>query len=1662
MTFRQFKALVIKNLRVKRFRIKQTLSELLYPIYIVGILIVVNFLTTSSSVFQAESFSPVSLFNSSSAPPSASNLTGPVWLAFAPETDETVKTMSTALQLLQQRQSHVGFFPVASLQLRPCANSSVLEQLYFESSLFSFFAGVDFKNDSVIELRFNETILPSPTLAVSALDCRTNSTSCIARRFVESGFTALQIALSQALAPSLQNLTVFNVTQFPVDAVVLQGTTPFLRFALGVYFVMAFGPIAQYLCVNVVGEKQKKLQVHLQTIGMATSAHYGSWLVVYVAVATVSVSVVTLLASVFKLLDINALVLFALLESYALSLLGFGFVVSAVMTGDKAAGLVAALGGLVLSLPQYAAPFVPFQARFALALSAPTALSMTLTALVLEPNAAFFSTSEWSVGHGIAMCLIDALLYFLLSLYLEKVWPIREFGVARHPLFCCWSSSRAKGDDMVSLDCLDGGAVNNAADFEAIEYSAADVAVSFRDVHKHYDGGAKKAVVGVNFTMLQGEIVGLIGANGTGKSSLINVLTGVVPATKGAIRINGVDVGAHPDAARKSLGVCAQQDILFDELTVLEHMRLYCAIKNLDEAAAEAEISQLLADVGLHKEANKRSALLSGGMKRRLSFALALIGKPTLLVLDECSAALDPLARKKIWEVLRRDAASRVTLMSSHFLDELEIVCDRTIVMQRGRFVFAGTPSFLKRRFKIAYTLTLACSSAPRVPAVREWLERELPDGGAQSVTVEKSSVFVKLVPSPLFPAFFRKLSAAQPTLAIDNISLDLPTLESVFLKIQAEAEEDGKDEAVRKSDGAHAAGAPPGGEADSLLDRSERGRVVSRSTPSFLRQVHAVFVARVLMIAREPKFYVFSVVLPVVFMFLGSFFGAKQASSVQQDTATFSFAASLAQLAAANAPAVVGALATSSASFLAKLPALLPANVTVAAVGGNVSAVDGWLLHNQTVNSTVLGVFGDSGVGAALELFYNASFVASLPALVQTSLMAAVPSPQALNVSFASHALPGGGVSFDSNSFMGVLFVGLALTFTPGTYAIDVVRDRATGVKHQLRLAGLRRAAYWAALLVTDLAMYALIGVAAIILFHAMPMAAFTGPALPAVLLSMALFLPSVILFAFVLSFLFGSNVEAAQSMLPPALSMVGVVSFIVVALVDLGGQYETARMIHMALSFAVPTYPLSGALYYVNRVALLSALGVPQTITVGTYFEWSTNVTITYVASMAHMIVFAALIIVLDKRADRARASVLRGAVRPDNAALLERPVDEDVAGESQRVADLLQRGGELPLLLISKVWKSFRIPQVAADAKNAALKERKARGDDNIEDAHDGDGSDEQRRDEASEQRRRRLMAAPQDGTIGTSTHVRVAVENTSLAVDKGSIAVLLGVNGAGKSTLMGMVVGDLAPDQGDIFIANQRVDGGDRAFEALGFCPQRDSLFELLSVEQHLRMYARIKGVAPHQIEARIEYLLRTMQIGEFRRVVAKKLSGGTKRKLSLAVSLISAPQVLVLDEISTGVDVSAKRFLWKVVRAQAEEQAIVLTTHSLEEAEALADRCVLMVNGQLVALGSVSHLRERFGRGLQLEVKSPPETSGAVASAVRARFGATAELLSSFHGLQRFMIRSRCDLADGFAALEALQCDAALRVDSATLAPTTLQDVFIEFALLQHDDERAKQ
>jgi ABC-type multidrug transport system ATPase subunit len=1675
--WQQFVALVKKNLLLKRRRVMQTMSEIFYPIYIIGILVLIKVLNTDSVDYAAATFDATQLINGGNATSRPFAIPNG-YLAYVDLTNSNnsnpsngtlsfnaSSVMADTLNLLQSQQEIVGLFNASSLQLRHCSDAADLADFYHNHSFFSFFAAVEFLPDHAVAIRFNQTLIPATEEVLSdasaALQCRLNTSSCNARQYIETGFVALQIALTGALAPSLRSLRNITATQFPVEPYRDTSSPAFLKVMLGIYFVLAFTPLVQYLATNVVGEKQRKIQVHLQTVGMTSTAHFGSWFAVYVGLVTVSVTIVTIMAVASSLINVPPVELFFLLWVYAISLLAFGFVVAAVINADKAAGLVASLGSLLLALPQYALPYVPFAAQYVIALSSPAALSMTLTKAITDDGFdTFFSSSEWTVGSGIVMMLIDTVLYLLLALYLDAVWPYRDFGVPRHPLFCV-GGGRSGAANERDMDHMDGGGRDGDAhadprDFEVLQYSASDVAVSLADVQKHY--GEKKAVRGVSLDLLKGEIVGLLGQNGAGKSSLISVMTGVLPATSGSVSIFGVDLAVSPTAARSALGVCAQSDILFDELTVIEHMRLFASIKGVSKLDTVAHIDALLHDVGLAREHQKFAKDLSGGMKRKLSLALALVGQPKLLVLDEVTAAMDPFSRQQVWKLLRRDAASRVTLMSTHFMDEADQVCDRKAIMRNGRLVMAGTSMFLKARFGLGYALTLGTDSAKRAAEAREWLTRELPGGANAEIKIEKHNVFVQLPPSEsaAFPPFFRKLTAAKQELGIADVDLNLPTLESVFLKLQNDADEQDKALGAEKrtlASDAH-------DESQQLLH--DRGRVVPRTSPSFLQQLGGLFVARTQLKMREPKFYVFGVVLPVAFMVIGTVLGGMNAPSTNTPLAPtpLDFGAHLASLANASAHPSFGVLHGSTPSFVAKLPSVLPHNVSlpVVASGSNASVVDQFLRERAASdNSTVLGVLGDDAGSASVAVWHNSSVISTLPALVQAALLAA--ATEAVNVSVVSVPLPGGTLSFDTSSFMGVLFLSMGLTFTIGSYAIDPIRDRQSGTKHQLTLMGMKRAAYWLSFLVSDMSTYVLISVAAVIMVHAVPMAAFTGAALPAFLVLLVLFIPAAIMMAYTLSFIFGTKVDAAVSTLPPVINVAGVIAFVAVAITDMTGSTNAAQIAHYVLSFAVPPYALSGGLYFIVRVSMLVSVGaITQTVTTSTYFEWDRNVAVSMTAMAVHLVVFALLIVFLDRHSDRARASVVSGKIKYDDES--ERAVDSDVAAEAERVRKLLADGvhrDEAPPLIVSGVSKAFQLRETV-DAK----KKPEANGADVDHDAdRDVERGDGNRDDGANlEIARRRKSAAVRDGTVGTIKRVRTAVDNVSFAVEEGHVIALLGVNGAGKTTLLSTLVGDLAADSGEAFIVGEKVGTNNAAcFDAVGCCPQKDALFDLLTVEQHLRLYARIKGLPAPLIDARIQYLLDMMQIVPFRRVVAKKLSGGTKRKLSLAIALVAGPRVLFLDEPSAGVDVSAKRFLWDVIRANAPSQAVVLTTHSLEEAEALSDRVMIMVNGAVQCIGSAAHLRQRFGRGVQLEVKSAVATAAAVSDVVKERFGGDCELLSSFFGTQRFRINHEVELEHAFEIIDSMQRDAALRIEFVTVSPTTLEQVFIEFAKLQLQELR---
>ncbi len=218
-----------------------------------------------------------------------------------------------------------------------------------------------------------------------------------------------------------------------------------------------------------------------------------------------------------------------------------------------------------------------------------------------------------------------------------------------------------------------------------------DVLISARGLTKSF--GDFTAVDGIDVEVRRGEAFGFLGPNGAGKSSTMRMIAGVSPVSKGELRIFGEDPATHGPQIRARLGVCPQKDLLDEELTVQENLWVYGRFFGLSRAEVRARADELLEFAQLTERRSDKVEPLSGGMKRRLVIARSLINNPELLLLDEPTTGLDPQARHILWDRLFRLKRQGVTLvLTTHYMDEAEQLCDRLVVMDKGRIVAEGSP----------------------------------------------------------------------------------------------------------------------------------------------------------------------------------------------------------------------------------------------------------------------------------------------------------------------------------------------------------------------------------------------------------------------------------------------------------------------------------------------------------------------------------------------------------------------------------------------------------------------------------------------------------------------------------------------------------------------------------------------------------------------------------------------------------------------------------------------------------------------------------------------------------------------------------------------------------------------------------------------------------
>ncbi|ODN03994.1 ATP-binding cassette sub-family A member 3 [Orchesella cincta] len=378
--------------------------------------------------------------------------------------------------------------------------------------------------------------------------------------------------------------------------------------------------------------------------------------------------------------------------------------------------------------------------------------------------------------------------------------------------------------------------------------------------------GKKTAVNGVSLNMYHGQITALVGHNGAGKTTTLSILTGLFPPTSGSATVNGFDITDELDSVRENLGLCPQHNMLFDDLTVLEHLQFFGRLKGLTSFEAHYEAVSLIKKLQLKSKKHVAACNLSGGQKRKLSLGIALVGGSKVVILDEPTSGMDPEARRVIWDLLLAMRGERTLVLTTHFMEEADILGDRIAVMARGKVSCVGTPLYLKKYFGAGYILKLTAETQTekenQSSAILDAVKTHVQD--AYQMKEEKAGHnFVEISISipcsdttgPKLPPLFKDLDANKEKLGIQTIGLSLSTIEDVFLAIEENNCQDGEETATT---------------ANNHDSEKKNGHVHSENQsqaryPSLFKQVYGLLMKKTVYTLRKKKILAGQFLMPPI-----------------------------------------------------------------------------------------------------------------------------------------------------------------------------------------------------------------------------------------------------------------------------------------------------------------------------------------------------------------------------------------------------------------------------------------------------------------------------------------------------------------------------------------------------------------------------------------------------------------------------------------------------------------------------------------------------------------------------------------------------------------------------------------------------------------------------
>eukprot|EP01138_Halocafeteria_seosinensis_P007062 gb/GECG01007221.1/.p1 GENE.gb/GECG01007221.1/~~gb/GECG01007221.1/.p1 ORF type:complete len:1912 (+),score=224.19 gb/GECG01007221.1/:1-5736(+) len=1423
-----------------------------------------------------------------------------------------------------------------------------------------------------------------------------------------------------------------RMAPFPVKGFTSNAFYTVVENALPIFLLITFLAPTSSLIRGIVLEKENRIREGMQMMGLATSALYSSWFLTYFFVfLTVSliISIITV-ASFFSNTDFFALFLLFLL--FGVSTTAFCFLVAVFFNRSKTGATVGVLLYFGAFFPFYAVqgPSHSLSSKTAASLLSPTAFAQAVVVLAnFEDRGQGVSFGEnatlqfrnYSFSTGIFMMILDTLIYLMLAWYFDSVWP-REYGVRQSPWFCLtpgyWkrvcgckmrkSYKHPQKDDMLTTnEIAQGNPLVEPVSNEMLSRERDNKGVRIKNLRKEFDSGSnlKVAVDNLSMNIHEGEVFVLLGHNGAGKTTTISMLTGLLSPTSGKMHVYDEDVTEDLNAIRKYLGVCPQHDVLWDNLTVEEHLKLFAGLKEVPRAEVDAAVGDIIKEVGLTEKVRVKSKQLSGGQKRKLSVAIALIGNSKVVMLDEPTSGMDPYSRRSTWDIIQNARRDRIVLMTTHFMDEADILGDRISIMANGKLKCCGSGMFLKHKYGVGYLLTAVKKSGKDgQKKMINMIRQNIPDAEIQSEVGTELSVRLPMHASSKFPTILSKLDDNLGTYGIETYGLSATTLEEVFLRVAHDEDEaeTTQQSARDKSTGDYSGIAAPlsddktplveatemrgGYDAEGLSIEQVREHARKLVEDSFGRHFRALVLKRFHYYKRDAKAACFQLVVPILAVLFGLLLiRAGQISgfpSYELSSAKFNTQSDGSTL--PNRVPYMSFLWNSSDDSVGHVDRLEYFNHAISMIPNvNVSKLHYSLEDSQTQEDIFHFYSGTFGSATAANFTqyeplvnlsthildisndYKASIYGSYAPfvppgidpgsnenisayIVQQNTTAFHACPIFMNImnwafyrdegidayiTTRNHPLPFTGrqetLISGIGSFSAALIIVLAFAFIPASYAIFVVKEREIAAKHQQLISGVSIPAYWISTFLWDFASYLLPMAGTIILiaiFDVKELISTDRDRLLALFLLLFLYGTSVSGFTYCLTYLF-KNYSSAQNFV----LFINMLAMIMVLASFIMSQVSSTCEANEGLKYIFlffPGYALG------NGLVDLAFLSVLRQMTKCGHDQGS--------GSPAHA---SAPLTALDADAAlpnilyMALLSVIYFAITVGIDFLLSRP-------------DILQRLQRKPKPSNERSLLPNEIdPDVLEEEKRCEKQ-----------------GNSYSATDDA-------ILLQHLRKVYGDS---KVAVRDISFGVPVGEVFGFLGINGAGKTSTLKMITGDILPTSGQARLAGYDIISEQNHLRTLlGYCPQFEALLELLTVREHLELFARIKGIPNEEIESVVKAKIRQLSLVEFENKRAGSLSGGNKRKLSVAIALIGNPPILFLDEPSTGMDPATRRVMWDVIADIAttrREASIVLTTHSMEECEALATRVGIMVGGRLRCLGSIQHIKNTHAQGYQMRIK----------------------------------------------------------------------------------------